>query len=51
MTKKKLKIAKVKLNGMDHIGIQTKKYGLMAFLKEIYDVVLTKIKLFGVKYE
>lgn len=48
--KKKLKVVKVKLNGMDHIGLQTKKYGLMAFLKEIYDVVLTKIKLWGVRY-
>ncbi len=49
--KKKLKVVKVKLGGMDHIGVQTKKYGLMAFLKEIYDVILTKIKLFGVKYD
>ncbi|MBI2650337.1 glycosyltransferase family 2 protein [Candidatus Woesearchaeota archaeon] len=49
--KKKLNIAKVKLDGMDHIGLQTKKYGLMAFLKEIYDVILIKIKLFGVKYD
>ena len=48
--KKKLKIAKLKLDGMDHIGMQTKKYGLMAFVKETYDVILTKIKLFGVKY-
>ena len=49
--KKKLKVVKVKLEGMDHIGLQTKKYGLMAFLKEIYDVVLTRIKLLGVKYD
>lgn len=49
--KKKLKVAKVRLDGMDHIGLQTKKYGLMAFLKEIYDVVLTKIRLWGVKYD
>ena len=49
--KKKLKIMTVKLEGMDHIGIQTKKYGLMAFLKEIHDVVMTKIKLLGVKYD
>lgn len=49
--KKKLKVAKVKLDGMDHIGLQTKKFGLMAFLKEIYDVVLTKIKLMGVRYD
>ncbi len=49
--KKKLKVIKVKLEGMDHIGLQTKKYGLMAFLKEIYDVVLTRIKLLGVKYD
>ena len=48
--KKKLKIAKIKLYGMDHIGLQTKKYGLMAFLKEIYDVISTKIKLLKVKY-
>lgn len=49
--KKKLKVAKVRLDGMDHIGVQTKKYGLMAFLKEIYDVALTKIKLLGVRYD
>ena len=49
--KKKLKVVKVKLEGMDHIGLQTKKYGLVAFLKEIYDVVLTRIKLLGVKYD
>lgn len=48
--KKKLKVSKVKLDGVNHIGLQTKKYGLMAFLKEIYDVCSTKIKLFGVKY-
>jgi len=48
--KKKLKIAKIKLGGVDHIGLQTKKYGLNAFLKEIYDVVATKIKLFGARY-
>ncbi|MBI2541658.1 glycosyltransferase [Candidatus Woesearchaeota archaeon] len=48
--KKKLKVAKVKLDGMDHIGLQTKKFGLSAFVKEIYDVILTKIKLIGVKY-
>ena len=49
--KKKLKVIKIKLDGVNHIGLQTKKYGLMAFLKEIYDVVLTRIKLFGVKYD
>ena len=48
--KKKLKVVKLMLEGMDHIGLQTKKYGIMAFLKEIYDVVLTKIKLMRVKY-
>lgn len=48
--KKKLKVVKVKLDGMDHIGLQTKKHGLGAFVKEIYDVILTKIKLIGVKY-
>src|SRR3989338_2590061 len=46
--KKKLKVIKIKLDGMNHIGLQTKKYGLMAFLKEIHDVVLTKIKLLGI---
>ena len=49
--KKKLKVAKVKLDGMDHIGVQTKKYGLMAFLKEIYDVAMTKVKMIGLKYD
>ncbi len=49
--KKKLKVAKVKLDGMDHIGLQTRKYGLRAFVKEIHDVIATKIKLFGVRYD
>lgn len=49
--KKKLKVAKVFMDGMDHIGVQAKKYGLMAFLKEIYDVILTKAKLVGVRYD
>jgi len=49
--KKKLKVAKVKLDGMDHIGLQTKKYGILAFAKEIYDVASTKIKLLKVKYD
>lgn len=49
--KKRLKVVKVKFNGVDHIGLQTKKYGLMAFLKEIYDVALTKIKLLNVNYD
>ena len=49
--KKKLKIARVKLDGMDHIGLQTKKYGILAFAKEIYDVILTRIKLLGVWYD
>ena len=49
--KKRLKVGKIKLDGMDHIGLQTKKYGIMAFLKEIYEVSLTKIRLFGVRYD
>ena len=49
--KKKLKVVKVKFNGVDHIGLQTRKYGLMDFLKEIYDVALTKIKLLNVNYD
>ena len=49
--KKKLKVVKTKLTGVDHIGMQHKKYGLMAFLRQIYDVAITKIKLFGVKYD
>ena len=48
--KKKLKVVKIKLEGVDHIGLQTKKYGLMAFLRQIYDVILIRIKLLGVKY-
>jgi len=48
--KKKLKIAKIKLEGVDHIGLQTKKYGIVAFLKETYDFILIRIKLLGVKY-
>ena len=49
--KKGLRISKVRLDGVDHIGLQTKKFGLMAFIKEIYDVVLTKAKLLGVRYD
>ena len=49
--KKGLNVVKVKMNGVDHIGIQTKKYGLMAFVEEIYEVILTKIKLIGVEYK
>lgn len=48
--KKKLKVVKVKLDGVDHIGMQHKKYGVMTFLKQIYEVTLTKIKLLTVKY-
>ena len=48
--KKKLKIAKVKLDGLDHIGLQTKKYGLYSFIKECYDVAKTKIRLWKVRY-
>ena len=51
LKKKKLKIAKIRLEGVDHIGLQTKKYGIMAFLKETYDFILTKIKLLTVKYD
>ena len=49
--KKKLKVAKVRFDGVDHIGLQTKKYGWMAFSKEIYDVALTKIKLLNINYD
>lgn len=49
--KKKLKVVKIKLDRVNHIGLQTKKYGLMAFLNEIYDVVLIRIKLLRVKYD
>lgn len=49
--KKKLKFSTVKLDGVDHIGVQAKKYGLMAFLKQIYEVTLTKVKLLKVRYE
>jgi hypothetical protein len=49
--KKNLRIAKIRLDGLDHIGLQTKKYGLIAFLKEIYEVISVRIRLFGVKYD
>lgn len=49
--KKNLKFLTVKLDGVNHIGIQAKKYGLIAFLKQIYEVIATKIKLLGVKYD
>lgn len=48
--KKNLKFSTVKLDGVDHTGVQAKKYGLMAFLRQIYDVALIRIKLLGVKY-
>ena len=48
--KKNLKFSIVKLDGVDHVGVQAKKYGLMVFLKQIYDVALTRIKLLGFKY-
>ena len=48
--KRKMKVATILLKGLDHIGLQTKKYGWMAFLKECYDVILVKIKLIGVDY-
>ncbi len=49
--KKRLKVVKVKLDGMNHIGLQTKKFGIIAFLKEIYYVIITKIRLLGVNYD
>ncbi|MDP3765791.1 MAG: glycosyltransferase family 2 protein [Nanoarchaeota archaeon] len=49
--KKNLKFSTIKLDGVDHVGVQAKKHGLMAFLKQIYDVVLTRIKLLSIKYD
>ena len=49
--KKNLKFSAIKLDGVDHVGVQAKKHGLTAFLKQIYDVVLTRIKLLSVKYD
>ena len=48
--KKHLKVITVKLDDLDHIAGQTKKYGILSFVKECYDVIFTKIKLMGVKY-
>ena len=49
--KKKLKVAKVRIYGMNHIGLQIKKYGFISFLKEIYEVALIRIKLLRIKYD
>lgn len=49
--KKGLEVSKVRLDGVDHIGLQTKKFGPMALLKETYDVISTKAKLIGVRYD
>lgn len=48
--KKDLRVEKIKLKGLNHIGLQTKKYGLGVFIKQIYEVVMVRLKLFGVKY-
>jgi glycosyltransferase involved in cell wall biosynthesis len=49
--KKRLKVRTVKLDGVDHIGIQTKKYGLGAFLKECFSVFRTRMKLIRFRYD
>ena len=43
--KKKLKVIKVKLDGMDHLGILNKKFKLTEFSKKIYSFIITRIKL------
>ncbi len=43
--KKKLKIVKVKLHGMDHLGILNKKFELTEFSKKVYSFIITRIKL------
>lgn len=48
--KKKLKIVKIKLDNIDHVGMQHKKYGIFALLKQIYDVAMVRIKLLRLKY-
>lgn len=49
--KKRLIVRKVKLEGVDHIGLQTKKYGFRAFLREIIDVINTRLRLMKVRYD
>ena len=48
--KKRLGVSKIMLNGLDHIGIQTKKYGIKAFAKEVFDVINTKRRLIGMRW-
>ncbi len=48
--KKKLGLAKIKLEGVDHVGVQAKKYGLIAFIKQICEVGVIRLKLLNVKY-
>lgn len=49
--KRRLVVKKVMLDGLNHIGLQTKKYGPGAFFKEIKEVIKTKIKLTRVRYD
>ncbi len=48
--KKKLKIVKVKLDGMDHLGILNKKSKLTEFSKKVYSFIITRIKLLNSRY-
>jgi len=41
----------VKLKGLNHIGLLNDKRGWRAFLKEIYDVSVVKLRLLTVKYD
>ena len=41
----------LKMDGVNHVGLQSYKYGVFAYAKEIYAVGRTTILLMGAKYE
>ena len=48
--KKKLKVMKVKLDGMNHLGILNKKSKLTEFSKKVYSFIITRIKLLNIRH-
>lgn len=49
--KKRLKVSTVRMAGVNHVGLQSHKYGALAYAKEIYAVGRTTILLMGTRYE
>lgn len=48
--KKKLKVIKVRLDGMDHLGVLNKKSKLTEFSKKVYSFIITRIKLLNTRH-